>query len=366
MILKMLPHPDFMERGRSFFEKYELVNVILPGDERYSKRKMKRKNERICLFCGRMLPETSFSSFSHLMSKGIGNKDLYSDFECSSCNQNFSTIENDLASYLGLSRSITSLKDQTPYGFASKKIMAKARNFNGDDLLIIAPKDVKKAGNTTTITYSKNSYSPAKVYRSFLKFSLSLLPLIEVQQNYQLPLKYLQGKFKIDNGAMIAGYRLNFEINLPLHVYVFKKKVKNDKIPKHVINFLFQNHVIAFPMPLCKEDLHFYNEDYDLFVPPPYFTNEEIIARSFPVAFIRDFSSEDLLCDEEEVISLSIDPHALENCHAYDPETDSLEKREFESIRPKYLILTRPGVIINPKEFSKFVISEMDKAKDKS
>ncbi|HSY61040.1 MAG TPA: hypothetical protein VK796_04145, partial [Cytophaga sp.] len=174
--LDIFPHPDFADRAKLFFNKYELLTIKGPGNPNYSKRRLKKYKDRTCRFCGRSFPVTNFYNYSHLLPQLIGNGDMYSDFECDECNVIFSSYENDLAEFLGISRSITGMSGtKKTHGFVARKLSAKSRSFIGNNILIIAPEDLKREGNKTMITYTKNPFTPANVYRSFLKSALSLL-----------------------------------------------------------------------------------------------------------------------------------------------------------------------------------------------
>ncbi|RYZ62995.1 MAG: hypothetical protein EOP09_18300, partial [Proteobacteria bacterium] len=118
---------------------------------------------------------------------------MYSDFECDECNAYFSGLENDLAAYLGVSRSIAGLQSQKRApGFSARRLKAKSRSFIGDNILIIAPEDLKSDGNSTSFTYTKNPYTPSLVYKALLKSGLSLLDDAIVKERYKcdLPVVY--------------------------------------------------------------------------------------------------------------------------------------------------------------------------------
>lgn len=74
--------PRFEEQARLVYEHYDLVDIIGTGDERYSTKSLKPKKQRVCLFCGGVFGEVTFKSDAHLLSKHLGNSDLFSDFEC--------------------------------------------------------------------------------------------------------------------------------------------------------------------------------------------------------------------------------------------------------------------------------------------
>lgn len=289
----------------------------------------------------------------------IGNTNLYSDFECDKCNERFSGLENDFADFLGISRSIAGLSgEKQTRGFVGRKIGAKSRSFAGNNILIIAPEDVKREGTKTTISYIKNAFTPSNVYKALLKCSLSLLSDDEVKGNYWRAIDYLADRCVIKSRAVIRGYHLSFQTTLPLHIYTFRKKVKEDKIPTHVMCFYFQNHIIVFPLPFHEADIH--TSDLDILLPPPYFVGQEDMVNSLPTPFLRDMTSSAKVDNEEDNIIFQIAHDSLKDLYYYDPATDKYEQTGYNPVTPKYLIITKEGVTVNPKELSAFIKAEME------
>ena len=357
----ILSHPNFDDRAKEFCEKYDLVDIKGPGDQNFSKRSLKRSSERTCRFCSRSHPSTSFSNYSHLIPQLMGNTDMYSDFECDECNNRFSSSENDLAEYLGISRSLTGLNGSgRPPGFAARRLRAKSRSFIGDNILIIAPEDLKREGGKTIISYTKNPFVPANVYNALLKSALSLLGNSEIKENYQHAIDYHAGKIIIQEGACISGYRLSFLINLPLHIYHFRKRVKNEKLPTDVMVFNFQNHIIAFPIPLHQQDMASNYASYNVVMPPPYFVDQTTMIKAMPISFMRDLSSTKKITDEEEQLTLILNPESLKNAVIYNPEKQEFQKTETDTHSIKYLILTKDDFTIDPKEFSTFIQEQIE------
>jgi hypothetical protein len=356
--LTLIPHPKFLEFAKHFAVKYMLSDLVFVGDNRYSKRKLKGYSFRTCRFCNRSYPETAFSNLSHLLPKLIGNNDLYSDFECDDCNALFSDYENSLAEYLGISRSIVGLQGQKiGPGFTAHRLKAKSRSFIGDKILILAPEDVKVDGNKTSISYVKNPYVPSKVYKAILKSALSLLSDDDIERKYKAATAYLKGEISMNSGADIIGYRMPFNLNMPLHVICFTKKNQGDRIPDHVICFNFQNHILTIPLP--SDDLS-KPGNLDVVIPPPYFTNERIIQQSDPIPFFQDLSGIAQILDDEEIISIQMEPEVLENMSCYDPVTDAHSQRPIDRSGLKHIIIAKEGVVIDPKELSVFIAEQME------
>src|SRR5258708_3564260 len=59
------------------------------------------------------MPTVTFKSDAHTIPQLTGNRNLVSDFECDSCNSHFSVYESHLSAFLGLSKTLTTLKGQS-------------------------------------------------------------------------------------------------------------------------------------------------------------------------------------------------------------------------------------------------------------
>ena len=86
------------------FEGYETIVKYLHIEEKDNIEvhgQKVEKEKRICLFCGRTMPEVKFSKIAHAVSETIGNKSLFSHFECNQCNEAFGDFfEDSLGKYL--------------------------------------------------------------------------------------------------------------------------------------------------------------------------------------------------------------------------------------------------------------------------
>src|SRR5688572_3863804 len=119
-IVSFAPHPAYAERARLFHDKYDLIEIISTESPKFSKSQFKKRPNRVCRFCKKTMPEVTFKNDAHLVSRFLNNKTLFSDFECDKCNNKFGHMESDLASFIGISRSIAGLsEDQLPPGLVS-------------------------------------------------------------------------------------------------------------------------------------------------------------------------------------------------------------------------------------------------------
>jgi hypothetical protein len=351
-------HPGYSDRGKTFYENYQLVSVKAPGDVNHSKRSLKPRGERVCLFCGRREPEAKFATLSHLVPQLIGNGEMYSDFECDACNENFSYLENDLAEYLGVSRSFSGIAvPGSVRGFKGKGLRTKSLSFNGERILFVDPRDLNQDGHKHVISYTKNPFVPSRVFKALLKSALSVLPKADIQDNYQYALHYLAGRKDIQSGALINGYNLSFTTHLPLHILHFHKRNKDEKIHTDVVVFNFQNRLISVPIPAHRDDIE-YGEDgsFSVVPPPPYFFNAETMASSMPVHFSTDLCSTEKVTDEQEHITVSVDPEALKNAVAINPGNGEVGPIQFGEDPTRYLVITQGDFAVrHPEEFYAFI-----------
>ncbi len=362
------PHPSFLQRARFFYEKYDVSEILGTGDDRYSRRTLKKRSDRICRFCKRGGSETTFNNESHLVSRFMGNTDLFSDFECDECNSKFSLFETELSYFIGISRSITGLHgERKAPSFVASRLSVKSRSFIGQNILILAKKDLneenteenRRAGKTT-ITYTKPPYIPSNVYKALMKSALSILSKEEVEVNYIEGIKYLQAGGDL-KGAHINGYTLPFDINMPLHVQVYKKRNAVDNIPTHVFGFYFQNHIIYLPLPLHKDDFAFHDKEIEMPYAPPYFLVENPVVNIIPTAYEKNLSSNEKLNDDKETMIMMINPNSYKSGYKYDPNKDEFLEGEYNPINTKFIIITKAGTVFTKnqaRELTEFLKNE--------
>lgn len=350
-------HPAFEKWAAPFEEKYQMTDVLMVGDTLFARNKTHKQEGRHCNFCNRDYPETTFRNAAHLLSRMIGNTDLYSTFECDACNQKFSLFETDLASFLGLGRSITGLKEERlPPGFPGVGLEAKSILFKGKKLLVIHKENAERniEEGSTKLQYQKPSYTPANIYKLFLKCALSVLPQDEVVSDFQLALEYLQGD-KVLTGAHINIFRFSLTIDMPLHVYIFKKKTVTDKLPLYVASFYFDNLVMTIPVLLHRDDLVNLSRPIEMPAAPPYFVYGNEIDKIEPSFLTRDLSSPFKLKFEPEEIIMQYNKSDLEQSIRFDSKTGEETQTAYNPAGSKYFIGTEEGVTFTKEEMTEMI-----------
>jgi hypothetical protein len=86
------------EAFRFYEESYDGLGqwILAPGKRVF----LGVKDNRCCRFCGKRSPEVSFRQDAHAISELMGNKSLFTYYECDACNKLFGDgIETDFGNW---------------------------------------------------------------------------------------------------------------------------------------------------------------------------------------------------------------------------------------------------------------------------
>ena len=149
-----------------------------------------------CRFCGRVLTKDSFQKRAHAVSEGIGNRSIFTSYECDDCNQRFADREeNELGELFHLYKAL-----RGKHGKKGTVKMRGGRFSYSEDRTFTAHIDMKTKqfsivpefapNGTLALTYSvKKTINLRLVYRAFIKFALSVVPesiSLELEQGYKM------------------------------------------------------------------------------------------------------------------------------------------------------------------------------------
>lgn len=347
-------HPAFSTWAPPFEAKYQMVDFFKTGDPAFSKYKTKKQDGRHCIFCNRSYPEATFGNAAHLISKMIGNKDLYSTFECDDCNNRFSLFETDLSYFLGIGRSFSAMHENKKIpGFAGGNLDAKSIVFNGKKILIIKTQNAEHSysDGVAKLMYQKPTYTPANVYKLFLKCAISVLPMEVINSDYQLALSYIRGE-KVLSGAHVNIFRFPLSVKMPLHIQIFHKKVKSEPIPTYIASFYFDNLVVTFPVLLHRNDLQYMNKKINLLIAPPYLVYGNDISKLAPSVSMQNLSSPIKLKYEIDELNIEFEKSQLEKAALYDPVNGTESVESFNPADSKYQIITEENVAFTKEELA--------------
>ncbi|HQM00918.1 MAG TPA: HNH endonuclease [Ruminococcus flavefaciens] len=272
------------------FEGYEAIVEYLHIEEKADIEvhgQKVEKEKRHCLFCGRNAPEVKFSKIAHAVSESIGNKSLFSHFECNQCNEAFGELfEDSLGKYLLPFKIISQIygkknrliaKDKPhdeqisfgTYQIQLNKNVPVFEDISAKGLIIENPSAdiLTMTDEGFKLNIPRQHYIPELVYCAFLKMAYSLLPL-ELYTNYVKKFVEIHQLSLKDSECFNAEEKEQYIKNLPncgvfsfasginpydgVNVYLLQRKNNNMNHP--LLLFYIQMGNFSFAIPVLSDN----------------------------------------------------------------------------------------------------------------
>lgn len=170
---------NILEVLKTISEDYEMVATLRIKNDGERKNLVRSLNRK-CIFCGKSSPEATFKNDSHLIPEFIGNKSLYSENECDSCNiDHFSRFENEMANFMlpfnTLARTHGKKKKNPKYKLKGQPIIEFK---NGKFFISELPDSVLRISDNKNFDFPVKlpTYIPEYIYRCLVKIGLSIIP----------------------------------------------------------------------------------------------------------------------------------------------------------------------------------------------
>lgn len=231
----------------------------------------KIKQQRICRYCGKSMPDVSFKKVAHAVSEALGNKKIISCEECDSCNQKFGDgIEEDLILYLQLFRSF--------FGIQRKRggnVHFKGENFDiekGSDgnikLGYTIDKEIPTEEDLKAPMLFKTfeNINFQNIYKTLAKYTLGVIERDKLKY-FQDTISWINEErniTKLPKVAILTSYAF-FEMHPKIIVYI--RKTDNVNLPYCVCELHFVHLTFSAIIPLSSMDSKNFinNNDYDTF-----------------------------------------------------------------------------------------------------
>lgn len=140
-----------------------------------------------CRFCGKNSPEVTFAKDAHAFPEMLGNRLLFADDECDSCNEYFGrTIEDHLSKFLGIQRTIAQIRGKKgipSYKSPDQQTSITAPAKGKFDITTMIGDDAVKLdipNKTLTITAIRPPHIKRLAYKAFVKMAISVMPPAEL------------------------------------------------------------------------------------------------------------------------------------------------------------------------------------------
>lgn len=223
------------------------------------------KDERVCRFCGLGEPDVTFEDEAHAIPEALGNKSLFSYYECDVCNHSFREgIENDLGNWSKPSRTfsrirgkkrVPSLKkggsqpgwrvDYKPTGFVVKQ-------YEDDPFMV-----VDEVNKKVRFELKRDAYTPVAVLKAFVKIGLTVLPPNELP-SFREAMAWIRepdhSKGLVDEFPLFRSFQPGPMPNDLIILMLLRRRSNIAGVPYAFLVLSFGNEVFQVFLPSPKQD----------------------------------------------------------------------------------------------------------------
>lgn len=221
------------------------------------------RKQRICRFCGKGYPATSFKKTAHAISEGLGNKQVILWDECDRCNEDFGLrLEPSLIEYLSLFR--------TFYGASKgeKAKVSKGTNFSlrndGSPTINIFGERFQKQGEFpyTLDLIGQQKIVSQNIYKSLCKFALSIMDK-EYLQYFKRTIDWVSSDEFVDRLPPIGEAIHSGKASSNPTLYLMMRQVDKKNLPFAVGVLQYTCKMMMFILPFStQDDQEFLNDDH--------------------------------------------------------------------------------------------------------
>jgi hypothetical protein len=222
------------------------------------------KNTFQCRFCGNIKPNVTFKKKAHAIPEFIGNRALFSQWECDQCNSKFGRLlEANFANFMHL--------NHTLYGISGKNGNPVFKTGDGTrietkDSLIdwqgVPDENIEldTANSSVQIKQKMPSFIPVAVFKTLVKMALTIIPETELKYfsntiEWLLEDEHRTSRFLINDLWMYYGTFESADRCDQLSVVLAKKRqLDNQQLPYMLFNLNYGNFDFQLPIPLCTID----------------------------------------------------------------------------------------------------------------
>ena len=253
---------ETVETARFYDQHYTMKSFFLrPG----RKKILGNKANRVCRFCSRGKPEVSFRKKAHAIPEFLGNKSIFTNYECDSCNHFFGCgIETDLANWSKPNRTFAHIKGKNGIPTLKKggaepgwRIEYSPTDFQmteyEDDPFFVIDEERKQI----RFELKRDAYTPVAVLKAFVKIGLTLLPDEELP-NFSEALAWIRDPDHTKNPAEEIPIAHTFQPgpmpNDLIVVILMRRKDLVMNVPYTFLVLSYGNDVFQVCLPSPKRD----------------------------------------------------------------------------------------------------------------
>lgn len=226
------------------------------------------KEDKYCRFCLQSGDAVTFRKKAHAIPEALGNKSLFSYYECDACNEHFGqTIETDFGGWSKPMRTLCRINGKngvpsirlTSDGVA--RIDVRGRVVSVKDYEHDPSFDLDETAKTITFSLKRDSYTPVAVIKAFVKFGLTLMPATKMAE-FDMAREWIRNPDHAEDFVselpllytFISGPMPNDVISLK----AFIRKDGIDDVPYAFFVLTYANEIfqVYLPCPLQDKSIH--------------------------------------------------------------------------------------------------------------
>ncbi len=209
-----------------------------------------------CRFCGKEYPLVTFKKDAHTIPDFMGNKSLFSKFECDSCNQYFSKLENELANFMLPFNALAGVKNKSKKSTKYRQGITVYKGADNELNIENFPDEIPLDNREIQFDLNIPAFIPDYAYRCLVKIGLSLLPgncLIEFENTFKWLLDLTSDT--IFPGSMLFSiFPFESRLNGIRCVLLKAKRPRYRNVPSVLLLLSYQNFSFQTFVPLSIFD----------------------------------------------------------------------------------------------------------------
>ena len=263
-----------------------------------------------CRFCGQEEPAVSFSHRAHAIPASLGNKCLFSIYECNECNQYFgNNIEDDLGNWLIVNRTLSGIRGRTKVPTLTSgghelswKITRAASGLRYKEYNDCSVVNIDERNKAVSFQLTESSYTPIAVFKAFAKIGLTLLPDKEID-NFTETLQWIRNPDYSNDFVKKCSIIYTFVPGpMPSHVIVarlLRRNLQSIDLPYIFLILGYGNSLIQIWLPCRKMDEHIWGATLEMPPFPPIISPKSKIYGK-PSTRVLDLSGREQVRDESK------------------------------------------------------------------
>ena len=299
-----LDAPELARRIEFYQQNYTLLDLSWCFNQE-KKVVLEQDEDKFCRFCERRAPEASFRLQAHAIPRSLGNRKLFTTYECDECNKQFGdTIENDLGNWskpyrtlarISGDRGVPTLKkvgSGAGWRIEFKKNTLLISHFEEDPPFVI---DMER--KRIVFELERDPYTPIAVLKAFIRIGLTIMPSCELN-NFTELLQWIREpdhtKRFIERLPVITSFMPGPMPKSLIVSMLLWRKADVTELPYCFLIFSYGNYVFQVWIPSLKQDSGLAGKELDL---PALPTPNSSDSRLYGKARIRSEN----LCGREKI-----------------------------------------------------------------